>query len=212
METWKDIKDYEGFYQVSNLGNVKSLKRNTAHERILKPKVDKGGYLCVNLTKNGIVKTYKIHRLVGLTFIPNPKNKYSINHINGNKTDNRVENLEWATYKEQVVHAVKMGLWKWSDERKNGLRDTLKKRGKLVTKHKNVHGKGHEFGCVQVIQKDDDGNIVKIWDSMSDASRDIGVPVSHIVRVCKGVRKHARGFVWEYCKGGGLLGKDTRKL
>lgn len=197
LEVWKDIKEYEGLYQVSNLGRIKSLKRNTAREKIMKPRENRDGYLSINLCKNGNVTTKKIHRLVAENFIPNPENKYSVNHINGLKKDNRIENLEWSTASEQAKHAVKTGLWQWDDNRKMKLRNTLIERGNNPQKN-NSHTKGHSFGVVKVIQKDDDGNIIKIWDSMSDASRAIGVPVSHIVRVCKGIRKHTRGYVWSY--------------
>lgn len=183
-EIWKDIPDYEGLYMVSNLGRVKSLKRNTAHERIMCLKKDKGGYLYVGLSKNGIVNYKKVHRLVAQAFIPNLENKYSVNHIDGNKQNNRLDNLEWATAKEQAFHALSIGLWKRSKKTNDKIKSSTKPRYK------------------QVIQKDDDGNIIKIWDSISNASREIGVPVPHIVRVCKGIRKHARGFIWEYYLGG----------
>ena len=201
VEEWKDIKGYEGLYQVSNLGNVKSLKRNTTHERILKQRKNRDGYLYVNLCKEGKTKTKKIHRLVAEHFISNDENKYSVNHKDGIKNNNNVENLEWATSLEQAHHAVKMGLWKWTDDSKNKLRKTLMESG-LKNKNKNDH-KGHKFGTVCVAQKDDNGNVIKIWDSISDASRELCVPVSHIVRVCKGIRKHARNYRWSYYKGGG---------
>lgn len=92
MEIWKDIQGYEGLYQVSNLGNVKSLRRNL----ILKlSKNRNNGYSQVSLHKNGVQTTLLVHRLVGMCFIKNPKNLPQINHKNEIKTDNRVENLEW---------------------------------------------------------------------------------------------------------------------
>lgn len=100
-EIWKDIKGYEGLYQISNLGNVKSLNyRNTDEEKILKQIKHSKGYLQVGLCKNGKTKKYTTHRLVAEHFIPNPNNLPQIDHINTNKTDNRVENLRWCTIKE----------------------------------------------------------------------------------------------------------------
>lgn len=96
-EIWKDIEGYEG-YEVSNLGRVKSLDyRRTGAERVLKPAYSGNGYLFVNLYKDGKEKKHYIHRLVAAAFIPNPHNLPEINHINEQKEDNRVENLEWCT-------------------------------------------------------------------------------------------------------------------
>ena len=111
IEFWKDIKGYEGFYQVSNLGRVKSLSRSIYYSKgytvyrkgkIKKPSFDKNGYPQIGLCKNGTVITRKIHRLVAEAFIPNPENKPEINHKDENKTNNYVDNLEWVTEKENV--------------------------------------------------------------------------------------------------------------
>ena len=97
-EIWKDISGYEGLYQISNLGNVKSLNYSrTGKERILKPGTDKDGYLLVTLYKNRNKRPFKIHRLVAKAFIPNPDNKSDVNHKDENKTNNCVDNLEWMT-------------------------------------------------------------------------------------------------------------------
>ena len=96
-ELWKDIKDYEGHYQVSNLSRVKSIK--FGKERILKPVIDRHGYLLVSLWKNNKQKTYKVHRLVAEAFIPNPYNLPQVNHKDENPLNNNVNNLEWCNSK-----------------------------------------------------------------------------------------------------------------
>lgn len=95
MEIFKDIKGYEGLYQVSNMGNVKSLNKRKG--RILKPQKDSDGYLQVNLYKQGKLKHHKIHRLVAQAFIDNPNNYEEVNHRDEDKTNNNVTNLEWCT-------------------------------------------------------------------------------------------------------------------
>ena len=100
MEIWKDIKGYEGLYQVSNMGRIKSLNyRNTGEEGILRHSLDSYGYLKVTLHKNGKQKYFRIHRLVAETFIPNVNNLPEVNHIDENKENNHVENLEWCDRK-----------------------------------------------------------------------------------------------------------------
>ena len=110
MEEWKWIDGYEGEYQVSTKGNIKSFKKYK-EGAILKPKKDgKDRYLMICLSNNGSQKYYLIHRLVAQAFIQNPNNKEEVNHIDGNKKNNNVENLEWVTHSENIRHAFENNL------------------------------------------------------------------------------------------------------
>jgi hypothetical protein len=117
-EIWKDIEGYEGYYQVSNLGNIRTLdrvvKKSKYGTKLLKGKIIKllycKGYMNFKICKNGVCKTAITSRMVASAFIPNPENKKEVNHINGDKTDNRMSNLEWCTGKENLTHARMTGL------------------------------------------------------------------------------------------------------
>ena len=118
-EIWKWISGYEGLYQVSNYGRIKTFPRHSRYKEIMirRPALGTGGYLQVGLHKNGISKTFDIHRLVAQTFIPNPLNLPEVNHKFGNKFDNCVENLYWCTDEENTHHAVETGLIKSGADR-----------------------------------------------------------------------------------------------
>ena len=118
LEVWKSICDFEGFYEISNLGNVRSVERlvhksNGRHaifkSNPLKPTMG-AGYFRVVLSMEGFKRTLSIHRLIAIAFIPNPKKLSCINHKNGIKTDNSLGNLEWCSYSENTKHAFKTGL------------------------------------------------------------------------------------------------------
>ncbi|MEL7409252.1 MAG: NUMOD4 domain-containing protein, partial [Cyanobacteria bacterium J06558_2] len=118
-EYWLDIPNYEGYYQVSNYGNVRSLDRvikektgkiQTLKGQVLKARINRSGYYHIGLSKNGTRITFAIHQLVAQAFIPNPDSKKTVNHIDGNKLNNSLSNLEWSTYSENLEHAYKTGL------------------------------------------------------------------------------------------------------
>lgn len=185
-EIWKDIAGYEGLYQVSNLGQVKALSRRrmlgnkfcVSNERILRPR-SCNGYIKTSLNKNGKGKDLFVHRLVAEAFIPNPYSKRTVNHINGDKADNRLENLEWATYSENNLHAYeKLG-------------------------HKSPRGWTGCFGAEHhtskpVKQLSSDGEYIAEYAGLSEAERATGVLNQSISKCCKGIYKTAGGYIWKY--------------
>lgn len=185
-EIWKNIKGYEGLYQVSNFGRIKSLPRNGTVQviKILNPCKDTYGYLRIKLSKNNKVKKYQVHRLVAQAFIPNPGNKPQVNHIDGIKTNNIATNLEWVTAKENITHAYKIGLT--TSER------AIKNLGKYSTKGKeNPKAK-------EVIQYDIKGNFIKIWGSINEIQRELNYLSQDICKCCQKKYKQAYGYIWEY--------------
>lgn len=181
IEKWEPIQGYESLYEVSNLGNVKSLSKVrgccNGGEKILKQQYAKSGYMIVGLCKNGKMKSFNVHKLVAKAFIPNFNNKPQINHIDGNKCNNKVDNLEWCTVSENVKHAydnnLKKGAWV----------------GQKDGKHPNSR---------KVAQYNKEMILIKIWDSMSEAHRETGVFVDSISKCCKKIYKTAGGYIWEY--------------
>ena len=186
-EIWKDIPNYEGYYQVSNLGRIKSIKRKVKYQnsfRNVKEKIKgtfigKQGYERVELSKNKINKKYNVHRIVANVFIPNPLNKETVNHINGIKTDNRVENLEWATKSENILHAYKTGLSKNSEKQRNAV--------KLYCKENKIK---------PIIQLDLDGNFIKEWKSATEVMNVLNINRKSISNCIRKQSKTAGGFKW----------------
>lgn len=133
-EIWKDIKGYDG-YQISNTGKVKSLAKQRItsiavkwyREKLLYIGIGTHGYKCINIRMGGLQSPLLIHRLIAMAFIPNPENKPQVNHINGVKTDNRIENLEWCTCIENARHAVRTGLFCINQDHLKTIQDKGKK-------------------------------------------------------------------------------------
>lgn len=179
-EIWKDIEGYEGLYQISNLGRVKSLNYNrTNQEKILKQIKDRGGYFKVNLWKNGNQKTYQVHRLVANAFIDNPNNHPTVNHINEDKTDNRVYNLEWMDMSQQQRHG------------------TCQQRRVASTNYKEIGRKNAEKLSKQVYQYSKDLKLIKIWESTMECGRN-GYNQGSVAACCRGERRLHKGFIWSY--------------
>ena len=193
-EIWKDIEGFEGLYQVSNLGRVRSLGHDAWHKgRVLKQSFDgKGNYLFVGLHKDGKIKQKNVHRLVAETFIPNPNNLPCVNHINEIKTDNRAINLEWCTveYNSNYGNSKKNMI---DSRRKNNDQEEINRKIK-ETKRKNG-----SFSCEKpVAQYTMDGILVSTYDSATDAERKTGISRGGIQRCCIGRYSQAKGYVWKY--------------
>ena len=145
-EIWKDIKGYEGRYQISNFGRVKSLiysKEKIMNIYNFRRDGEKGkGYWRVRLIKNSSYKYFFVHRLVAEAFISNPNNYATVNHINGIKTDNRIDNLEWCSLKENIQKAWETGLYKVDEIRRlNGYKTGKSNKGKKYKKRQGLHSK-----------------------------------------------------------------------
>ena len=186
-EIWKDILGYEGIYQVSNLGNVKSLDRDYIagsgsiihrNEHFIKPSKNTKGYLIVRLFKNGKSRTMLVHRLVAEAFIPNPDNKPQVDHINGDKKLNVVSNLRWATNEENCRNPNT--IWKThrlhTEEWKQRM-STLKK-GKAPSKQCLEEARKKNSKSIE--QYDKNGCLIESYDSLTEASISLGVSINSI--------------------------------
>ena len=177
MEVFRDIAGYEGMYQVSNEGRVKSLNYNhTGKEKLLKPAANTKGYLLVDLYKDGKMKSHRVHRLVASAFIDNTDNLHQVNHRDEDKTNNCVENLEWCT---------------------NEYNHNYGTRNQRVA----------EANSIPVDMLIKDGEFIRQFPSSREAERWLrisGYPSashSHIIQCCKGNRNTAYGFKWKYAHG-----------
>jgi len=177
-EIWKDVVGYEGVYQVSDHGKVKRIGNYSNQfttwkaETVLKAGNNGAGYLFVNLSMNNRTKQLYIHRLVAEAFIENPEMKPTVNHKDGDRTNNSVGNLEWSTYTENNVHSIKV-------------------------LNRNTKNSSDSYA---VCQFDKEGNFIKEYPSMREAERQTGLKA--ISQVCRGKKYHhtAGGYIWKYKK------------
>ena len=201
MENWKDIEGYDGLYQVSSNGRVKSLNyRKTGKEKILKQTICKNGYSRVLLSKNGIQKLKIVHRLVAEVFIPNPDNKPEIDHINCNRSDNRIENLKWCTRKENCNNPIT--LKNFSNASKNKIvSDNTKLKISLSNKGRKPSQETIEkfikSKSKSILQFTLDGDFIRNWDSATIAEKEIGTG-GNISKCCRGIYKSMYGYKWGY--------------
>ena len=190
-EVWKDIYfkekgivwDYRGVYQISNFGRVKSLmywsnihKKYYSREKILEHKIDRKGYHRIELHNKGTEKTFSIHRLVAIMFIPNPNNLPEVNHDDGKKGNCCVSNLYWCTRGENIQHAYKKGL-----------------RSSEKLKEYNKKNKSKK-----VVQYDLKGNFIKEYISLAEAEKQTKVWAANISACCRGENQTAGGFKWRF--------------
>lgn len=189
MEIWKDIEGYENLYQVSNLGNVRSLERIVEAKRkgnvytlikkghLLVPTKRNHNYLGVYLYNKDGAKVMSVHRLVANAFIPNPNNYSEVNHINENKQDNRVSNLEWCSHKQNMNCG------------------TVQQR-RSQTRYKR------KIGWKAIEQYTMDGKFVKRFESLAQINKELGYGQGNILKCIQGKinYQHAYHFIWKYAK------------
>lgn|SRR5574344_2142255 len=188
-EIWKDIPNYEGCYQISNLGRLKSLDRIVKNKcnstriqkgKIMKPILNKrNGYVYYGLSKNGM-KLYRAHVLILNTFIAKPRDNMQVNHVNGIKTDNRLENLEWCTPSENIIHSISIGLKRPSDKQKSA-----------CSKHNKEN---YSFPVIGTNIKTGE----KIYSYSIQNTKKYGFSPSSVGICCRKLKSSTKGYVWEY--------------
>lgn len=193
-ELWLPVPGWENYYEVSNLGRVKSLPRTIPHSKFGVVRIpgkimhasNAAGYRALNLSRDKKDTRSLVHRLVAMAFIPNPNNYPHINHINCNRADNRVGNLEWCNQSQNQYHAYRNGLRPATDDLKGAKGFTNVKNRKPV------------------LQYSIDGSFIREWRSLTEAHNETKIRLSGISQVCTGKIKEAGNFIWKF--------KDERQV
>lgn len=189
-EEWRDIEGYEGIYQVSNFGNVKSLNyRGRGYENNLPLKLRRDGYLFVQLSKKGNRKNPAVHRLVAKAFIQNPNEYGFINHKDENKTNNKADNLEWCTKSYNCQYSIKRHPERIEAIRKRVTEEHARRHGKAYTpiKHKR-----------RVIMCDMQGNTLRVFENPRTIQWELGYLACNIVACCEGKQCSSHGYKWKW--------------
>ena len=179
---WKDIVGYENEYQINQFGEIRTLKDSPKLKKydVLKPQISKrNGYVYQMLYKNGKEKLLRVHRLVAMAFLPNPNNLPQVNHKDGNKQNNSVDNLEWCEQSYNMKHAYKNGLQIPSENQRKAIINTNKLKQKKVCQIKY-------------------GEIINTFSGISEASRQTKISISCISRCCNLKRKSTNGYEWRF--------------
>lgn len=178
-EIWRDIPKYEGKYQISNFGRVKSvIRKNRKSCKILKQASHSGGYKSVGLYANKVLRAFYVHRIVAEVFLGNPKNKPEVDHIDGNPSNNAVSNLRWATTIENRNNPITVKRYRMSNRDK-------------------ANWKAFDSRAHSVVQLDKSDNVVRIFQSLREARRN-GYTAELVAAACKGEREYYKGYKWSY--------------
>ena len=191
IEEWKDIHGYEGLYQISSYGRVYSYPRKHTHGGIIKPSSTLGGYLSTHLSKDGVVKTLLVHRVVAEHFLDNPEGLPEVNHKDENKTNNHVCNLEYCTRQyNQNYGTCRQRAAQSHDYQASAWKAAMNHDYKEVARKKSK----------PVIQRDKDRNFIREWGSLKEAARQNNYSCGNLSAACNGRQKTAYGYIWEFAR------------